>query len=231
MVEDNEDVKTNIKQESGLPTPKLTPERQFKQVVSSGPPLPAIVSSLDFLHSPFTNSLVAKAADLASQKQVPSMTLALWQHITETYFLHHSNTHLRLSLVPINAGYGTSTFAVVQNTAQPDLPRTMRILLLVTCVAHGPYWDQVFDGLLLPERTFSLQLGNYMTNNFGEVDVIWILANATVAEIRSLKVCRQGPFKILDGPRRCDLAFVKERDFIGDWLQELARVASVSTED
>ncbi|KAE9993353.1 hypothetical protein EG327_005547 [Venturia inaequalis] len=220
MINDKENLAAEFQQADGLATPRTTPERQAS--------IPAIVSSLDFLNSPYTISLIIKAANLESQNQVPTATADLWIHITKSYFLHHSNAHLRLSLIPIGEDHGTRTFAVVRNVSTANSSNVMSILLLVTCVAHGPYWDQIFHGLQLQERTFDLHLKNYILDNFGEVDVNWILANATVAEIRSIIVSRQGS-ELIHGSDRCDLTLSKERESLGDWLQGLARIANQST--
>lgn len=221
MIIDKEILEAEIQQEYRLATPQTTPKHRGRGLV------PAIVSSLDFLNSPCTISLVGKAANLESQRQAPTATADLWIHITQSYFLHQSNAHLRLSLVPIAGDHGTTTFAVVRNIPTANGSILMRILLLVTCVAHGPYWDQIFDGLQLPERTFDFHLRNYILEKFGEVDVNWILANATVAEIRSIIVSQQGS-NIIHGSDRCDLTLSKERELIGDWLQGLARIAGQS---
>lgn len=201
MNTDKEIPEAGTQQEYGLATPQTTPERRGL--------VPAIISSLDFLNSPYTMSLIGKAANLESQPQIPTATANLWIHITQSYFLHHSNAHLLLTLVPIAEDHGTTTFAVVRNIPTANNSDVMRILLLVTCVAHGPYWDQIFNGLQLPERTFDLHLRNYILDNFGEVDVNWILSNATVAEIRSLKVYRQGSMCIIHGSDKVDLALPK----------------------
>ncbi|TID25195.1 hypothetical protein E2P81_ATG04299 [Venturia nashicola] len=220
MIFDEENIEAEVQQEYGLATPQTTRERRG--------PVPAIVSSLDFLNSPYTISLIGKAANLESQRHIPTATADLWIHITKSYFLHHSNAHLLLSLVPIGADHGTTTFAVVRNIPTSSSSNVMRILLLVTCVAHGPYWDQVFQGLQLPERTFDLQLRNYILVNFGEVDVNWVLANSTMAEIRTIMVSRQDS-NLIHGSDRCDLTLTRERESIGDWLQGLSRIASHST--
>lgn len=220
MIVDEENLEIEVQQEYGLATLQPMPETRVL--------VPAIVSSLDFLNSPYTISLIGKSAKLEGQLQTPTATANLWVHITQSYFLHHSNAHLLLSLFPIGEDHGTATFAVVQNNPSLDNTHVMRILLLVTCVAHGPYWDGIFDGLQLPERTFDLHLRDYILNNFGEVDVNWILANATVAEIMSIVVSRQGSH-LIHRSDRCDLTLSRERETIGDWLQGLARIAGQST--
>lgn len=164
-------VKTEYSQETGLPTPESTPQRLRAEERPFQGPLPAIISTLDFLDLPLTKLLISLATDLSSQLQAPLATNSLWHHIIVTYFFHHSNTKLNLALQPLQGRHGTMTFIVVRKLPDREESNSIQILLLVTAVAHGPWWDIIFTDLQLPERTFELNLKNWVLAHHGEVDV------------------------------------------------------------
>jgi hypothetical protein len=218
-------VKTEYSQETGLLTPDTTPQRRMTEERRFQGPLPRIISTLDFLDLPLTKLLISQAANLPSQLQAPLATYSLWHHIIVTYFFHHSNTKLNLALQPFNGQYGTMTFIVVRKLPNRYGSNSIRILLLVTAVAHSPWWDMIFTDLQLAERTFELNLKNEVLRTHGEVDVNWIFANAAVAELRTIRVRREGPLEVLEGPQKLDLRVPKERYMVGEWLQKLAEAA------
>jgi len=86
----------------------------------------------------------------------------------------------------------------------------------------------IFNGRELPERMFDLHVRYRVLAEFVEVGVDWILANATWAEFRFVRVSGEKSLQMLEESCRCDLGDLDERHTAGAWLQALAQAARES---